>query len=218
MVELTIPYENRMEEAHICKREKYLNLTKELENAGYKAVVMPVESCSSNCRGADDACNHIDGKCINGCEDGYQGDMCGAICGLRTYGAECDPGTYGAGCSERCSVTCAGSNNACNHVTGTCDEGCDTGYWGNRCWKHCSTGCAGQTNACNDVNGACNEGCDPGYVGEQCVQGRALSQLIEIIRKRNKGRDNPKSSSLEEHDPFMIRMSQIFLREGDQEI
>ncbi|KAK3784593.1 hypothetical protein RRG08_003401 [Elysia crispata] len=36
MVELTIPYENRMEEAHIYKREKYLNLTKELEVAGYK--------------------------------------------------------------------------------------------------------------------------------------------------------------------------------------
>ena len=43
MVELTGPYENRMEEAHIYKREKYLNLTKELENAGYKAAVMPVE-------------------------------------------------------------------------------------------------------------------------------------------------------------------------------
>ncbi|KAK3786016.1 hypothetical protein RRG08_023438 [Elysia crispata] len=43
MVELTVPYENRMEENHIYKREKYLNLTKELENAGYKAVVMPVE-------------------------------------------------------------------------------------------------------------------------------------------------------------------------------
>ena len=43
MVELTIPYENRMEEAHIYKREKYLNLTKELRDAGYKAVVMPVE-------------------------------------------------------------------------------------------------------------------------------------------------------------------------------
>ncbi|KAK3706431.1 hypothetical protein RRG08_047999 [Elysia crispata] len=43
MVELTVPYENRMEEAHIYKREKYQNLTKELENAGYKAVVMPVE-------------------------------------------------------------------------------------------------------------------------------------------------------------------------------
>ncbi|KAK3733166.1 hypothetical protein RRG08_046087 [Elysia crispata] len=43
MVELTVPYENRTEEAHIYKREKYLNLTKELENTGYKAVVMPVE-------------------------------------------------------------------------------------------------------------------------------------------------------------------------------
>ena len=43
MVELTVPYKNRMEEAHIYKREKYLDLTKELENAGYKAVVMPVE-------------------------------------------------------------------------------------------------------------------------------------------------------------------------------
>ena len=43
MVELTGPYENRMEKAHIYKREKYLNLTKELEKEGYKAVVMPVE-------------------------------------------------------------------------------------------------------------------------------------------------------------------------------
>ena len=36
-----------MEEAHIYKREKYLNLTKELEDAGYKAVVMPVEDGAS---------------------------------------------------------------------------------------------------------------------------------------------------------------------------
>ena len=43
MVELPVPYENIMEDAHIYKREKYMNLTKELENAGYKAVVMPVE-------------------------------------------------------------------------------------------------------------------------------------------------------------------------------
>ena len=43
MVELTVPYENRMEEAQIYKREKYTNLTKELENVVYKAVVRPVE-------------------------------------------------------------------------------------------------------------------------------------------------------------------------------
>ena len=42
-MELTVAYENRIEEAHIYKREKYLNLNKELENTGYKAVVMPVE-------------------------------------------------------------------------------------------------------------------------------------------------------------------------------
>ena len=43
LVELTVPYENGMEKAHIYKREKYLNLTKELEDAGYRAGVMPVE-------------------------------------------------------------------------------------------------------------------------------------------------------------------------------
>ena len=45
MVELSILNENRMEEAHVYKREKYmyLNLIKELEDAGYKGVVMPVE-------------------------------------------------------------------------------------------------------------------------------------------------------------------------------
>ena len=33
IVELTIQYENRMEEVHIYKSEKYLNLTKELKDA-----------------------------------------------------------------------------------------------------------------------------------------------------------------------------------------
>ena len=32
-----------MEEARTYKREKYLHLTKELRNAGYRAVEMPVE-------------------------------------------------------------------------------------------------------------------------------------------------------------------------------
>ena len=37
MVELPVPYENIMEDAHIYKREKYMNLTKELENADQRA-------------------------------------------------------------------------------------------------------------------------------------------------------------------------------------
>ncbi|GFN97445.1 reverse transcriptase [Plakobranchus ocellatus] len=43
MVELTVPYESRMEEAHAFKEGKYLDLTKELKKDGYEAKVMPVE-------------------------------------------------------------------------------------------------------------------------------------------------------------------------------
>ena len=45
MVKLTVPYESRMEEAHVYKRETYMNLTKELIGAAYKAVAMLVEVC-----------------------------------------------------------------------------------------------------------------------------------------------------------------------------
>ncbi|GFO47089.1 reverse transcriptase [Plakobranchus ocellatus] len=43
MVELTVPYESRMEEAHAFKEEKYLDMTKELKKDGYEAKVMSVE-------------------------------------------------------------------------------------------------------------------------------------------------------------------------------
>ncbi|GFN97280.1 reverse transcriptase [Plakobranchus ocellatus] len=43
MVELTVPYESRMEEAHSFNEGKYLDLTKELKKEGYEAKEMPVE-------------------------------------------------------------------------------------------------------------------------------------------------------------------------------
>ena len=43
MVELTVPYENRMEQAHVYKEEKYQDLRKELERQGYSAYILPVE-------------------------------------------------------------------------------------------------------------------------------------------------------------------------------
>ena len=43
MVELTVTYEDRLEETYIYRREKYLKLTKELRDADYKTVVMTVE-------------------------------------------------------------------------------------------------------------------------------------------------------------------------------
>ncbi|GFO12334.1 hypothetical protein PoB_003883900 [Plakobranchus ocellatus] len=42
MVELTVPYESRMEEAHAFKEGKYLDLIKELKKDEYEAKVMPV--------------------------------------------------------------------------------------------------------------------------------------------------------------------------------
>ncbi|GFR87940.1 reverse transcriptase [Elysia marginata] len=43
MVELAAPYESRMEHAHTYKKEKYLELVKELEGSGYRAKIMPLE-------------------------------------------------------------------------------------------------------------------------------------------------------------------------------
>ncbi|GFO02286.1 reverse transcriptase [Plakobranchus ocellatus] len=43
MVELTVPYESRMEEARAFKEGKYMDLTKELKKDRYEAKVMPVE-------------------------------------------------------------------------------------------------------------------------------------------------------------------------------
>ncbi|GFO33356.1 polyprotein [Plakobranchus ocellatus] len=43
MVELTVPYESRMEETHAFKEGKYLDLTRELKKDGHEAKAMPVE-------------------------------------------------------------------------------------------------------------------------------------------------------------------------------
>ncbi|GFR84506.1 reverse transcriptase [Elysia marginata] len=43
MVELTVPYESRMEQAHTYKEEKYLDLAKELEESRYRAKIIPIE-------------------------------------------------------------------------------------------------------------------------------------------------------------------------------
>ena len=43
LVELTVPYESRMEEAHIFKTEKYSDLKKDLTRQGYKTKIFAVE-------------------------------------------------------------------------------------------------------------------------------------------------------------------------------
>ncbi|GFR71985.1 reverse transcriptase [Elysia marginata] len=49
MVELTVPYKSRMEQAHTCKKEKYMDLTKELVESGNGAKIMPIEIGARGC-------------------------------------------------------------------------------------------------------------------------------------------------------------------------
>ena len=43
LIELTVPYESRIDNAHVYKTEKYIDLAKELEEAGFKTKVFAVE-------------------------------------------------------------------------------------------------------------------------------------------------------------------------------
>ncbi|KAK3801332.1 hypothetical protein RRG08_049098 [Elysia crispata] len=143
--------------------------------------------CERQCNCANnESCFVHSGRCPSGCATGYTGEDC----------SECEPGVYGAGCSELCSVNCAGSNNACNNVTGTCDVGyhacdrytgdcqscpagfmgakcdqkCDSGFYGAGCNATCSDHCHGRQNLCDHVNGTCDLGCDPGYLDSLCAK------------------------------------------------
>ena len=58
--------------------------------------------------------------------------------GLQNYivvcsSSECDKGRHGEGCTQTCSEHCAGEDNPCHHVNGTCDLGCSRGYRGALC-------------------------------------------------------------------------------------
>ncbi|RUS87711.1 hypothetical protein EGW08_004552, partial [Elysia chlorotica] len=83
-----------------------------------------LESCSINCAGADNACNHVNGSCLQGCVDGYGGETCEYPCSNNTYGKNC---------AGNCSINCAGADNACNYVNGSCLLGCVDGYEGETC-------------------------------------------------------------------------------------
>ena len=47
----------------------------------------------------------------------------------------CGTGYYGDMCKKACSEHCAGEDNSCHHVNGSCDLGCDAGYQSALCTK-----------------------------------------------------------------------------------
>ncbi|KAK3765887.1 hypothetical protein RRG08_053115 [Elysia crispata] len=130
------------------------------------------KKCSTNCRGPNSDCEDVNGFCIFGCDDGYQGVKCEQAC---------DSKKFGANCSKTCSEMCGGPNKTCNNVNGFCTLGCIDGYQGHRCQdpcdskkfgancsKTCSEMCGGPNKTCNNVNGFCTLGCIDGYQGHRC--------------------------------------------------
>ncbi|XP_052694142.1 uncharacterized protein LOC128172387 [Crassostrea angulata] len=76
------------------------------------------ETCG-HCRDINE-CSNVDGTCLTGCADGYEGNLCNA---------PCPDGFFGKDCSEKCIATCAG----CNRFNGLCDSGCIYGWQGYFC-------------------------------------------------------------------------------------
>ena len=42
LIELTMPYESRIDDAHVFKTEKYTNLAKEVQMAGFKTKIFVI--------------------------------------------------------------------------------------------------------------------------------------------------------------------------------
>ncbi|BFZ21379.1 hypothetical protein BsWGS_24417 [Bradybaena similaris] len=138
-------------------------------------------SCSQFCVKWDNGgsvCDQVDGRCLHGCQAGYQGPKCDELC---------EKGIYGPGCTQWCPKQCKvkGMDDAiCHHTNGTCLQGCQTGYMGPMCNKSCDPGTYGEDcrsscsqfcvngdnggSVCDQVDGRCLHGCQAGYQGPKC--------------------------------------------------
>ncbi|KAK3697280.1 hypothetical protein RRG08_065091 [Elysia crispata] len=101
----------------------------------------------------------------------------------------CPRGRYGHHCAEACSDHCAGADNTCNYLNGSCDQGCDVGYlsplckdicplgkYGPRCNTTCSGQCVGQHNPCHHIDGSCYLGCVQDDQSPMCRRTRGSRQ------------------------------------------
>ncbi|XP_056003643.1 receptor-type tyrosine-protein phosphatase alpha-like [Ostrea edulis] len=130
--------------------------------------------CSLSCGSCNDreACHHINGSCLQGCDGGFEGEKC-----LK----ECDFGYYGKNCRYSCAENCQFINR-CSRLDGACEGGCipgwapsrcdqecDFGYYGKNCRYSCAENCQ-FINRCSRLDGACEGGCIPGWAPSRCDQ------------------------------------------------
>ncbi|XP_062616358.1 multiple epidermal growth factor-like domains protein 10, partial [Saccostrea cucullata] len=121
--------------------------------------------CEEFCGKCKGECDHVNGRCYNGCKPGYKGLSCNA---------KCPSGSYGTNCTEICGA-CLGN---CNTIDGHCPRGCEAGYMRGICKEECSLGrfgvncssvCGECSGRCNNIDGVCAGGCKAGYHGKRCL-------------------------------------------------
>ncbi|RUS77899.1 hypothetical protein EGW08_014330, partial [Elysia chlorotica] len=122
--------------------------------------------CSRYCWSGSEACDPVDGACVNGCKAGYLPPLC-----VDT----CPPGRYGINCTSDCIGNCL--DGKCDHAYGYCDK-CPEGKTGTRCLDDCPSGKYGMDCAegcppsclnglCHPITGQC-EACPEGFKGISC--------------------------------------------------
>ncbi|XP_071139551.1 uncharacterized protein [Mytilus edulis] len=141
------------------------------------------ENSCTNCAGTSRGnCNHGNGNCLFGCDDGYFGNSCTQSCypGCKNkkciYSANncsygCENGLYGFSCTESCNTNCL--NNMCDQKTGFCTSGCKPGWFGQKCKYACPVSCSGSV--CDQVTGSCVGVC----AGSDC-QGTTIEDDTEV--------------------------------------
>ncbi|XP_062609951.1 multiple epidermal growth factor-like domains protein 10 [Saccostrea cucullata] len=150
------------------------------------------ENCSGNCLN-NETCYHIDGHCMKGCETGFQGEKCDALC---------PPGTFGEDCAGNCSGNCD-NNDTCYFINGHCLWGCRDGFRGKRC---------DEQNSPVALTGSCIYGIDyvygltAGLVISFILNVGFLFTVIKLIRKKkNKQGTDHSTSEVNDREGFQQR-------------
>ncbi|XP_048256541.1 receptor-type tyrosine-protein phosphatase alpha-like isoform X11 [Haliotis rufescens] len=127
-----------------------------------------------HCKGDNSSCAHVTGKCVEGCEAGWNGTDCTQKC----------VNSYGEGCVHLCSSRRCSGTSSCNHVTGHCENGCRHGWKHIDCTEACIQGvehgagcvsncsarmCKGGNFTCPRDTGQCVSGCHSGWKGGDCA-------------------------------------------------
>lgn len=128
--------------------------------------------CYSPCSRCFHGMCSSDGKCKNGCVDGWHGTKCDLPCPKEC--SKCNSSDTCSSCvhgftwnKNKCISTCTNCVDQLCSAVGVCDKGCKDGWFGDKCIEKCFEGCI----SCGD--GFNCDKCMSGYqlAGNQCISG-----------------------------------------------